>query len=466
VTTLTLDLGTSATKAALWDGAELLALTRTSIETTHPAPGRAEQDPLSWWSSVVGACSDLRAEHRRGYGAVAAVGLTAARETFALFDASLTALGSGIVWSDQRATEEVTLLGDPHEFRARTGVVASAGCCAAKVRWVQAHDPEAWRSSRWLLAPRDLVVARMTGAIFTDETLASRTGFYDLDGARLEPSLDDRLPPVVASTTVLTVGDGADDLHLRAGTPVTLGAGDRPCEVLGVGATSHLPMVSWGTTANVSVPHHGPPTELPEDAQVSRGALGGFVIEAGLSAAGAALAWLARLTGSPEDELLAAASAVRAGADGVVALPWFAGARAPWWEPHAHAALLGLTEAHGAAELTRAVVEGVAYDVARCVELVAPRASELALAGRGAAGPLWRQVVAAISGLPVVRRAVDDAASVGARLLVAAAMGEVLPLDDVNPVTSRTAPDAELEAAYSSLRDAADAAAWAVIRGE
>ena len=133
-------------------------------------------------------------------------------------------------------------------------------------------------------------------------------------------------------------------------------------------------MVSWGTTANVSVPHAGPVAALPTVAAVSRGALGGFVVEAGLSAAGAALGWLATLTGRTHDDLLDAAATVAPGADGVLALPWFAGARGPWWRADAHAAFLGLTDAHGPAELARAVVEGIAFDVARCLELVAPDA--------------------------------------------------------------------------------------------
>jgi len=463
VIALTFDLGTSSTKAALWDGAQLIAMARASIETSHPEPRRAEQDPGEWWASVVEVCAELRSSDDDRYRAVEAVGFSAARETFALFDAALAPLDPGIVWSDRRAVDEAGGLGDPAAFRSRTGVIATPGCCAAKVRWVMAHEPERWRAARWLLAPRDLVVARMTGEVVTDETLASRTGLYDLDGTLLEPDAAAVLPPVVPSTTTLAGAAGAAELGLREGVRIVIGGGDRACEVLGVGATTRAPMVSWGTTANVSVPCDGPADSLPTVAQVSRGALGGYVVEAGLSAAGAAIAWLARLTGRGHDDLLAAAASVPAGAGGVVALPWLAGARAPWWHPDVHAAFLGLTEAHGPAELARAVVEGIAYDVARCVELVAPSAEELALAGAGAANPVWREIVAAVTGQPITRRVIDDAASVGARLLLPAALGETLPLDDLSPVVARDEPDDELVRLYDSLRETADALASAVI---
>ena len=468
MTVLTIDLGTSATKAALWSDDGLAALAREPVSTLHPLPGRAEQDAREWWTSTVAACATVRAAAPDLFARVDAIGFAAARETFVLVDESLEPLTSGILWSDRRADEQVGALGDPDAFRTATGVVAGASAHAAKLAWLVEHDPDLFGSARWILAPRDYVVARLTGSVVTDETLASRTGLCDLGGWWRPEAVQryrERLPEIVPSTHI--AGEVrpavATELGLPTGVRVIAGAGDRACEVLGVGATPRSPMVSWGTTANVSVPHPGPVDALPPVAQVSRGALGGFVIEAGLSAAGAALAWLASLTGRTDEDLLASAADVPPGANGAVALPWFAGARAPWWRPDVHAAFLGLTEAHGPAELCRAIVEGVACDVARCVELIAPEAEELALAGAGAGGELWRSIVAAVTGRAVVRRSVDDAASVGARLVIASALGEAVEIDQSNGVVAREEPEAALARAYSSLRATADAAASAVI---
>ena len=465
---LTLDLGTSATKAALWGDEGLVALARAPIETRHPQPGWVEQDAEAWWSSVVRACDEVRKAAPDALGAVSAIGFAAARETFVLVDESLAPIRPGILWSDQRAVAQIDTLGDAAAFRAATGVMLTSGSHAAKLAWLVDNDPGELGAARWVLAPRDFVIARLTGAIATDETLASRTGLCALGGWWLPEAVQryrERLPEIVPSTRVvgLVKTDVASQLGLPDDVQVVAGAGDRTCEVLGVAASARSPMVSWGTTANVSVPHPGPVDALPAVAQVSRGALGGFVVEAGLSAAGAAIAWVAQLTGRPHDDLLVAASEVPAGARGAVALPWFAGARAPWWHADAHAAFIGLTDAHGPAELTRAIVEGVAFDVARCLELIAPDAEELALAGGGADDGLWRSVVAAVTGRPVVRRALDDAASVGARLVVASALGEDLDVDALNPVVAREPPDATLVRDYAALRGTADAIASAVI---
>jgi sugar (pentulose or hexulose) kinase len=96
--------------------------------------------------------------------------------------------------------------------------------------------------------------------------------------------------------------------------------------------------------------------------------------------------------------------------------------------------------------------------------MVAPGAQQLSLAGGGAQDVLWREVLAATTGLPLVRRTVDDAASVGARLVVAAALDEQLGVDDLNPVAARDEPSPTLVDAYGSIRPAADAAARAVLR--
>ena len=299
MTVLTFDFGTSATKVGLWSGSTLVALTRAPVETRHPAPGLAEQDPEAWWRAAVDAVSAARAAAPDAFAQIRTVGASTARETFACFDRQLRPLTPGIVWSDTRAAAEVATLGDPAAFRARTGVLATAGCCAAKIAWLRAHEPDRLRDAAWLLGPRDLVFARLTGRVQTDPTVASRTGLYALDGTWLgDDALAARLAPVVSSVEPAPVAH-PDLLDLPADVVAVWGAGDRACEAIGVAAAPDTPLVSFGTTANVSVPHPGPVAALPSTAQVSRMVDGGYLVEAGLSVAGAAFDWLASLTDAP-----------------------------------------------------------------------------------------------------------------------------------------------------------------------
>jgi sugar (pentulose or hexulose) kinase len=222
-------------------------------------------------------------------------------------------------------------------------------------------------------------------------------------------------------------------------------------------------MVSWGTTANVSVPVDRFPDPVPDGLLVTRGAAadGGWLLEGGLSGAGTLLDWLSALTRLAPADLMTRAAAVPAGAGGALALPWFGGARAPWWQDRAAGALVGLTFDHDAGHLARAVLESVAFEVDRARDQMGP-ASALTLTGGQGPGALWPQILTAVTGLPARRRG-GQAASTGAALLTARAVAEDLDLDRIDPEIDTVMPDPAAVAAYADLRRRADAVARAVI---
>jgi xylulokinase len=471
---LTLDLGTSTTKAVVWDGAGLRAVGRAPVETAYAAGGRAEQDPAAWWSSVVDACAEARAVAPGTFAAVEAVGFAAARQTFVPVTAAGEPLGPALVWSDRRASAEAEAmagaLGGTDAVRRRTGGVLDGAAVPAKAAWLAAHDPDRWAASRWLLTPRDLLVREMTGEVVTDVTMVAAAGLSDASGdpvAELMDVIGDRLPPVLAPPTVvgaMTAGP-AGELGVPAGVPVVVGAGDRACEVLGTAAAADRPMVSWGTTANVSVVTDVFPDPAPGGVTVTRGALGGWLLEGGLSAAGSLVTWLSRLTGTGPGELMARAAAAPAGAHGVVALPWFGGARAPWWRDGAGGAFVGLGLDHDAGDLCRAVVEAVAWEVRRCLHVSGALTLSTSLALTGADGTTapWVEVLTAVTGRSAVRRRSGQAASAGAALLTARAIGADYDLDRLDPVVETVAPDAAAVARYAELAALAGTVAETVV---
>jgi len=501
---LTVDLGTSVTKAVVWDDNGRVAVGRSPLQCTYSAGNRAEQDPASWWPAVVAACESARSSLGPSgpsgpsassvFGAIEALGFAAARQTFVPVTADFRALGPALLWSDRRAAAEAAALGaafggdGARSVRRRTGVVLDGGSVAAKVAWLVRHEPDRINSARWFLAPRDLMAWRLTGEVCTDHTLASATGLFaltadDADSSAplgllvpgLVDAVADRLPPSRPSDAVaggLLEGPAAE-LGLPSGIPVVIGAGDRACEALGTRASETWPMVSWGTTANVSVPvprlPHPMDGTTPEAMIVTRGALGGWLLEGGLSAAGSLLDWLGRLAGLDTSSLMQRAGTSPPGARGVIVLPWLGGARAPWWRDSARGAMVGLSFDHDLGDMARAVVESVAWDVQRCLESsTATRKSGapqgLVLGGGGANVEMWTQILAAVTGLPLRRQASGEAASAGAAMLVARGAGlEPGPgVDGADPV-EEIAPDASMVACYASLRPTVDAAAHAVI---
>ncbi|MGD0311480.1 MAG: FGGY family carbohydrate kinase [Acidimicrobiales bacterium] len=475
---LTFDFGSSVTKVALWGAGGLEALAGAPLRTTHPRPGWSEQDPHEWWASLVAACASLRTQSPAAFGSVDVIGCTGARQTMALADAGGEPLGPAILWSDRRAADEATAvaarMADAGGSPVGPSTTIDAASVAAKIAWLTAHDPDRLAACAWILTPRDLVVWWLTGVVCTDATMASRSGLYDREGRLVYALAGDsarRLAPVFPSDRVSgTLTDrAAGELGLTAGTPLVVGAGDRPCEVIGSGATEGGAMVSWGTTANVSIPVGRRPDGPLGGLVLSRSADDGWLLEGGLSSAGSMVAWLGRLTGRTPEELAELARLCRPGAGGVVATPWLEGARAPWWRDDATAGFVGLRPEHGPAELARAVFESVAWDLLRCLESMArlrpagPPVSELHLGGSGSGVAVWIDVLTGIAGVPVDRRRSGQAASAGAAVLAARAAGMECPLDVVDPIGVRTEPEPEAVAAYRSLRGGSDRAAAAVL---
>jgi xylulokinase len=475
---LTIDFGTTVTKVGLWGDEGLVALTRSELATTHAKVGWTEQDPLRWWTTVVIACAEARAQAPLAFGEVDVVACSGARQTFVPVTWQGDPIGKGILWSDRRAAAEARALaqrvGGDDVNRARTGIPLDAGAVAAKLAWLAENEPERLQAADVILSPRDLVVYRMTDQVVTDVTFASRSGLYDFDGNAVRelagPAMG-KLPSVVPSDTVvghLKPVPGAE-LGLRPGIPVVIGAGDRQCEVLGSGASEERPMVSWGTTANVSVPVHERPVPSPAGAVVTRAADGGWLLEGGLSAAGSFLAWLGRLLDRTPDDLARLAGDSPPGARGVVAVPWLDGARAPWWRDDARAGFMGLGAAHGASDLARAVLESVAWDVLRCMEVVTTgrlggsSAEGVALGGAGTGLPLWVDVLTSVLAVPATRHRSGEAASAGAALLAGKALGMGLTLDQLDPVEAVIEPDPEAVETYRSMRSRVDHVAEAVL---
>ena len=456
-----------------------MALARSELTTTYPQVGWTEQDPLRWWTSLVIACAEARAQAprrlrpRSTWWPARAPGRPSSpcpREG--------DPIGKGILWSDHRAAAEARVLaermGGDDINRARTGIPLDAGAVAAKLAWLAEHQPERIAAAHVILSPRDFIVYRMTDQLVTDATFASRSGLYDFDGNAVRelagPALG-KLPSVVPSDTV--VGQlkpvPAAELGLRPGVPIVIGAGDRQCEVLGSGASEHHPMVSWGTTANVSVPVQERPVPAPVGAVVTRAADGGWLLEGGLSAAGSFLAWLGRLLDRSTEELGRLAAESGPGARGVVAVPWLDGARAPWWRDDARAGFMGLGAAHGAADMARAVVESVAWDVVRVMEVVTvgrlggSTAEGVTLGGAGSGLPVWVEVLTSVLGLPALRHRSGEAASAGAALLAGKALGMGLTLDQIDPVAAVIEPTPAAVEFYRALRPRVDHVAEAVL---
>lgn len=440
---LGIDLGTSAVKVlAVTPRGEIRGRAARPYPVTWLAEGRAEQDPATWWQATVEAVREALARASagsRGRVSVAAIGLAGQVNGVVLLDARGQVLRPAIIWLDRRAAAAA------EEINARAGDLLAQGALgragpihtAAKLLWLLRHEPGTVHQARVVLAPKDFLAYRLTGRAVTDVTDAAATLLLDLHRRSWSAALLDRLglpahllPEVVESPTVTgrLAQAPAEVLGLPPGVPVVAGAGDMAAITAGTGVISPgVGCIMVGTAGQIALAMAGIPTTTADGVWAMAAPLPGAYFWHGLvMTAGHCLTWLAELIGGELDHLLAEAAEVPPGSGGLLFLPFLDGAATPHADPHARAALVGATSTHGRREVTRAVLEGVAFNFREAFEQFAglgQRASRIRLGGGGARSPLWARVLADVLGTPMELLAEHDASALGATIIAAVATG-------------------------------------------
>jgi len=443
---LGLDVGTSSVKAILVsaDGAVRAAAT-APLSLATPEPGWAEQDPEAWWAASRSAIRDVLAQ--RADARVAAVGISGQMHSSVFLDRSGAVIRPALLWCDGRTTAEcreiVRRAGGEAQLRDWVCNPALEGFTLPKVLWLRNHEPGAFARLATVLLAKDFVRLRLTGTIATEPSDASGTLMFDpahvrwsremLEAVGLAPSL---LPDVGGSSEVLgPVTPAAAALTgLAAGTPVVGGGADNACGAAGVGAiTPGEAVSSWGTSGTVLAPTTKPRVDPKLRAHTfCHVAPGVWYVMGVVLSAGGAFAWYRDQCGRdlPEerrdDFLVAEASSVPPGAEGVTFLPYLQGERTPHRDAALRAAVVGLSLAHSRAHMTRAVLEGVCFALRDSLEILreldlAP--TYLLLTGGGAKSEFIRQLQADVFGLPVTTVNREEGGAYGAALLAAVGAG-------------------------------------------
>ncbi len=459
-----IDLGSSRVKLlSLDEEGNALGVTMASYATESRQPGYAEQNPDRWWDALRLAMSEMLSRPSMRGADVVALGLTGQMHSAVFLDAAGVPIRSALMWSDGRAEAEAAEIEQRiprHELVARTGNRSNVSFTAPKIMWVATHEPEIFARTRWIVQPKDALRARLTGEVASDVSDASATLLFDLKARTWAPDICQKLgidagllPPIMESET--RAGslreDAARSLGLPAGIAVAVGGADAPAAALGLGMAREedakgTVLISLGTggqvLAPVAEPHIDPEGRLHGLAHVVPGQ---WCVMAAILSAAASLDWVVRLL-RPDDpngsrELLAAAARVPAGSDGLIFVPYLRGERTPHFDPAARGAMVGMRISHGAPELTRAVLEGVAFALAEGLDLmrgvgVAPTSGVVA---GGGVNRLWQQIIADVLNLPVALGATEHGSARGAALLGAVA-GGVIPstVNGVPPLPADT----------------------------
>ena len=476
------DLGTSGNKATLYDEAgNLRCSVVCGYETSYPRDRYVEQDAEALWAAVCRSTRLLLEKAGVAPEAVLGVSFSGMMMGCLLVDAQGRPLRPLLLWADTRSDaqerEMIERVGAERGYRI-TGHRLSASYSAAKLLWVRDNEPELYAKADKMLNAKDYIVLRLTGARVTDYSDASGTNLLDIErrvwSEELLQALEipaRLLPELHASRDVVgrVTEEAARETGLLAGTPVVLGGGDGSCACVGAGvarpgrAYCVLGSSSWISTASRQ-PLLDPQmrtfnwVHLDENLYTPCGTM---------QAAGYSYSWFRDALGGEEkrlaqernvsayDLLNALAEASAPGAGGVLYLPYLLGERSPRWDHAARGAFLGLSVRTTKGDMTRAVLEGVGYNlkIIRDILLGGAKMEKLAMIGGGAKGRTWLQILSDIwqqeLTLPRYR---EEATSMGAAVCLGVGLGlyeDFTAAERLNPDEDCVRPDAQNAAAYA-----------------
>jgi glycerol kinase len=445
---LAIDQGTTSSRAVVYNARlEPVGQGQAEVPPSYPQSGWVEHDPGALVASIGPVVTQALAEAGVGADRLAAIGLTNQRETTVVWDrASGRPIGPALVWQDRRTADFCERHRDRRGWIAeRTGLVLDPYFSATKIAWLLDHTADARRRAEAgdLAAGTidSLLIHHLTGGRrhAIDVTNASRTLLMDLRSLRWAEDLchffavpAGILPEIVPSSGVLGQTQGLG--YLPDGLPIAGVAGDQQASLVGQGCleagqakctygtgafllahtgTRAIPSTTGLITTLAATLGDGPPQ---------------YALEGSVFVAGAAVQWfrdgLKAVGAAPEIDRLAE----RAGeGSGVVFVPALTGLGAPHWEPEARGTIFGLTRATTVADLARATLEGVAYQVADLIaaintDLPTPLA-DLRVDGGMARSDPFLQFQADLLGLTLRRSPQTESTALGAALLAGLGVG-------------------------------------------
>ena len=427
------DLGTTAVKAVMADlSGRRLADYAAGHETRRPGPGQVEQDPGGWLAHVEAALARFAGLDVR----VRAIGVTGQVNTHVFCDGRFDVLRPAIGWADVRAAEAAARLDarlTEGEKIAALGapIPIDASHALVRIAWVAEAEPGVWARTAHVMAPKDWVIARLTGVAGAD-ALAS-VGLAGADLAYAEAILDlfPRAAEVLAPLADPLEVVGVVQAGPFAGVPVVRGTMDAWAAMFGVGVAREGQAMCLSGTSEVAGLISA--RRNPVAGVITFPPWRGITLHAGpTQSGGASLDWIARVLGRSVAEAAGMAADVAIGRASPLFLPHLAGERAPLWDAGARGAFAGLEAATGPGEMVAAVMEGVAFSARLAMEALEAagglRPEVIRGGGGGTASDPWCAIRADVFGRPFLRMQARDAGAVGAMVMAGAGAGLVADL--------------------------------------
>lgn len=463
------DLGTSAVKLLLMDGeGRIQNIVSREYPLCFPHPGWSEQNPEDWLRQTVDGIRALTENCDRTQ--IAGIGCGGQMHGLVALDKNDKVLRPAILWNDGRTAGETEWLNTEigkGKLSQYTANIAFAGFTAPKLLWMRKNEPDLFARIDKIMLPKDYINYMLTGVHSCDYSDASGMLLLDVEHKRWSKEMleicgikETQMPKLYESYEV--TGTLKPDIAAELGLPETVrvcaGAGDNAAAAVGTGTVGDGACnISLGTSGTIFI-SSGKFGADPNNALHSFAHADGSYHLMGcmLSAASCNKWWMDDIIGTQDyasaqkeitDEKL--------GRSHVFFLPYLMGERSPINDTDARGAFVGLTMDNSRADMTQAVLEGVAFairdslEVARSLGIDVKRSR---ICGGGAKSPLWRKMIANICKLDLELIESEEGPGYGGAMLAAVACGEYASVEDAAAelvkVVGTVAPEPELAARY------------------
>lgn len=462
-----IDLGTSAVKLLLMEGSgKILKIVSREYPISFPKPGWSEQNPYDWYTQSIEGVKELLEGTDKSQ--VAGISFGGQMHGLVALDAKDEVIRPALLWNDGRTTEECDYLNNvigKEKLSEYTANISFTGFTAPKVLWIKNKEPENFARIAKIMLPKDYLAYRLSGVHCTDVSDASGTLYFDVKNRTWSKEMceicsikEEWLPKIFESYEA--VGTIKPEIAAELGIPETVkivaGAGDNAAAAVGTGTVGDGACnVSLGTSGTVFISSKNFGVDSNNALHSFDHADGTYhLMGCMLSAASCNKWWMDEIIGT-KDYAAEQKDITKLGENHVYFLPYLMGERSPHNDPNARGTFIGLTMDSTRADMTQAVLEGVAFalrdsfEVAKSLGIKIERTK---ICGGGAKSPLWKKIIANVLNVKVDILENEEGPSMGGAMLAAVACGEYATVEDaakaIVKVVDTVEPDAELAAKY------------------
>ena len=442
-----IDLGTSAVKLLLMDGAgKIQKIVSKEYPLYFPHPGWSEQNPEDWYEKSMEGLKELLSGCDKSQ--VAGISFGGQMHGLVILDKDDQVIRPAILWNDGRTGEETDYLNQvigKDKLSAYTANIAFAGFTAPKILWVKKHEPENFARIEKLMLPKDYLAYRLSGTFCTDVSDASGMLLFDVEHKRWSKEMmeicgvkESQLAEIFESyETVGTLKpELAAELGLSENVKIAAGAGDNAAAAVGTGTVGDGACnISLGTSGTIFISSEKFGVDEHNALHSFAHADGHYhLMGCMLSAASCNKWWMDEIlrtrdySGEQKD-----IEVKELGKNHVFFLPYLMGERSPHNDPNVRGTFIGMSMDTTREELTQAVLEGVvfglrdSFEVAKSLGIQIDRTK---ICGGGAKSPLWRQMVADILNIRVDIPESEEGPAMGGAMLAAVACGEYASVEE------------------------------------